>query len=261
MNHSTTKQRTPEEEELARKQEDLAYLETEMAQGELDLATFLAELQAFESRYLRIVGTRMADLDEIEAEMAEIQARQRPNDARAQRQAASVRAQARESAQARETAQEAGQLARFEPSPELKALFRDLAKRIHPDLSMDEHQLVRRTTLMAEANIAYRRGDAAGLERILNEWESAPEAVQGEGMAAELVRVIRMIAQVRRRLETIETETAYLRQSDLHQLKLAVEDAQAAAHDLLAEMATELDARMLAAGRHLELLKFEEPIA
>ena len=261
MNHNTTRQRTPEEEELARKREDLAYLETELAQGELDLATFLAELQAFEGRYLRIVGTRMADLDEIEAEMAEIQARQRPNDARAQRQAASVRAQARESAEARETAQQAGQLARFEPSPELKTLFRDLAKRIHPDLSPDEQQLVRRTTLMAEANTAYRRGDAAGLERILNEWESAPEAVQGEGMAAELVRAIRMIAQVRRRLETIDTETAFLRQSDLHQLKLAVEDAQAAAHDLLAEMATELDARMLAAGRHLELLKSEELIA
>ena len=66
MNHSTTRQKTPEQEELARKQEDLAYLETEMAQDELDLATFLAELQAFESRYLRIVGTRMADLDEID---------------------------------------------------------------------------------------------------------------------------------------------------------------------------------------------------
>ena len=261
MNYSTTRQRTPEEEELARKHEELAYLETEMAQGELDLATFLAELQAFESRYLRIVGARMADLDEIEAEMAETQARQRPDDTRAQRKAASVRDQARESAEARGTAQEAGQVARFEPSPELKALFRDLAKRIHPDLSTDEQHLVRRTTLMAEANSAYRRGDSAGLERILTEWESAPEAVQGEGTAAELVRVIRMIAQVRRRLETIDTETAYMRQSDLHQLKLAVEDSEAAAHDLLAEMATELDARMVAASRHLDLLKCEEQSA
>lgn len=61
--------RTPEERELAKKEAQLATHEEELAQRELELATLHAELRAFEQMYLRVVGTRYADLDEIEAKL------------------------------------------------------------------------------------------------------------------------------------------------------------------------------------------------
>jgi septal ring factor EnvC (AmiA/AmiB activator) len=67
------KNQTPEERELKRKQTELDSLETELIQRELDLATLRAELAEFESRYLRTVGVLYAELDEIEAQIAEAQ--------------------------------------------------------------------------------------------------------------------------------------------------------------------------------------------
>jgi hypothetical protein len=51
------------------------------------LATLRAELADFESRYLRTVGTLYAELDEIEAQIAEAEARRMPSDSKAQEQA------------------------------------------------------------------------------------------------------------------------------------------------------------------------------
>jgi hypothetical protein len=65
------RRQTPEERELENKRARLAALEVELAQRELDLATLKAELQTFEARYLREVGVFYAELDEIEAEIAE----------------------------------------------------------------------------------------------------------------------------------------------------------------------------------------------
>ena len=65
MINEIIKGQTPEEQELHRKLFELADLEEELAQRELDLATLKAELNAFEISYLRIVGVRIAELDEI----------------------------------------------------------------------------------------------------------------------------------------------------------------------------------------------------
>jgi chromosome segregation ATPase len=81
---------TPEELELQRKQAESASLEAELIQRELDLVTLRAELADFESRYLRTVGVLYAELDEIEAQIAEAQSRRKPSDSDAQ-----VRAQPR----------------------------------------------------------------------------------------------------------------------------------------------------------------------
>ena len=91
---------------------------------------------------------------------------------------------------------------------------------------------------MADANRAYEEGDEAKLRAILAEWESSPESVEGEGTAAELVRVIRKIAQVEKRLRVIETEITQLEESDLYQLKIKVEAAENEGRDLFDEMAS-----------------------
>lgn len=197
---SHLEERLPEEEELDRKRQELSALEPELAQRELELATLAAELRAFEGRYLRIVGVRMATLDEIEAEIAQLLAQQDPGNAQASERARSAQARASESARAHMAERESGQPDAFRPSADLRRLYREVAKLIHPDLATDPQQRQRRTQMMAAANAAFERSDIDALEELLRSWKSSPEAVEGEGVAAELVRVIRQIAQVRRRL-------------------------------------------------------------
>lgn len=242
---------TPEERELASKLEELAILEAELADRELELATAHGEMHAFEQRYLRIVGVRFAELDEIKAKIAQARARVSPDDRGAQEAASQARTQADESAKAAGATEEVERTAKFEPSDSLKRLFREVAKRIHPDLADDEQDRIRRTRLMAEANRAYEEGDEAKLRAILDEWENSPESVKGEGAAAELVRAIRKIAQANTRLRGIEAELEHLGDSDMYQLMLKANEAEAEGRDLLAEMAETVVQQISAATHEL----------
>jgi chromosome segregation ATPase len=87
---------TPEERELESKRARLVALERELTQRELDLATLRAELQTFETHYLRGVGSLYAELDEIEAQIAEALAQLNSQDPETQERAAQARAQAQE---------------------------------------------------------------------------------------------------------------------------------------------------------------------
>ena len=209
MDYEIVHKLTPEQEELEKKKAELIALETELAEQELHLATFQAELNAFEKEYMRIIGVRYTELDRIEAQIEEYLA-------------------------LLESTQD------FKPSPELKKLYREVAKKIHPDLATDDEERQRRQDLMAEANIAYENGNIEKLKSILQEWENSPELVEGEGIVFELIRIIRQIAQSRDRLKAILLEITALEQTELFQLKTKVIEAEQVGQDLLADMADEL---------------------
>ncbi|MDQ1407864.1 MAG: hypothetical protein QOG55_3493, partial [Acidobacteriaceae bacterium] len=73
----------PEEEELRKKQFEFSDLESKLADRELFLTNLRSELSAFERKYVRLVGQRYAELDDIEARIAEHFARAHPEDRRA----------------------------------------------------------------------------------------------------------------------------------------------------------------------------------
>lgn len=254
-----TRKRTPEERELEKKQKELAALEAELLQRELELSTLQAELQAFEARYLKIVGTRYAELDEIEARIAEAEACNRPNDPGAQDKAAEARERSQESSRATGDLPPEAKKS-FVPSDSLKALFREVVKRLHPDLTTDEQERARRHVLMAEANRAYAEGDEAKLRALLEDAEANPDAVVGDGVGAELIRVIRKIAQVEERLERIDAEIETLRSSDLWELRLKVESAENEGRDLLAEMAEGVDIRIATAQKRFVRITSQDGI-
>ena len=162
---------------------------------------------------MRIIGVRYTELDRIEAQIEEYLA-------------------------LLETTQG------FKPSPELKKLYREVAKKIHPDLATDEDERKRRQDLMAEANIAYENGNIEKLKSILHNWQNSPESVKGEGISFELIRIIRQIAQSRDRLKAIQLEIAALEQTELFQLKTKVTEANQVGQDLLADMASEFVLRV-----------------
>ncbi len=254
MTLKTTNIRTakPEERELARKREEQAALEIELAERELRSENLRAELGAFERRYLHFVGLRYAELDDLKAEIAERLAAEQPANERLQRLARIARAGANETkSSAGENTKE--EPTAFESSPEMKQLYREVAKRVHPDLTSDRDDRAKRQLLMAEANDAYERGDEAKLMSILTAYECSPEAVQGEGAGAELIRVIRRISQARGRLSEIEAEMQELLRSDLYQLKSRLDEALTLGRDVLKEMADKVEEQIAQANRRLEL--------
>jgi len=230
-----TKRLKPEEEELLRKREELAAIRVTLVERELELVDLRSQLAAFEGRYLRQVGTLYAELDEWKARIAELRARIDPSAA-----ANDWARQARE--QAHQTYEDAHGKASethdFTPSPELKSLFREVAKRVHPDFCRAAGDLERRTRFMAEANRAYDAGDVEALQRILDEYHDGADAVEGEGIGAELIRIIRQISQAKGRVSAIEQELAALHQSEIALLKKQAEGSEQAGRDLLGELAT-----------------------
>lgn len=253
MTTELIRNQTPEDKELSRKLSELGELEAELPQRELDLATLQAELHAFEGIYLRTVGLRLAKLDEIKAQIAEAEAQLKPKDNKIQEQAAKSRAQAQKSAEATGFTKEL-KVDKFKPSESLKKLYREVAKLIHPDLAVDDEDRILRQKLMGDANHAYEQGDEAKLQAILAEWESSPESVKGEGTAAELVRVIRKIAQVEKRLHAIEIEIAQLKESDLYKLKTKVAKTEDEGRNLLGELASQVDEEIVLANKRLAVI-------
>lgn len=231
----------PEEEELAAKREELARLEAELADRELTFASLKGELAAFEGLYLRRVGVFYAELDEWNARLAELRAKQ-VDTSEAKAKAAQARTQAEEAYSAAHG--EAAETLSFMPSPELKKLYRDAAKRVHPDTAIDDADRVRRERLMKEVNAAYAASDEDALRRILAALDVSPDAVQGSGIGADLVRVLRQLKQIRDRIAAVELEIVSLSETDLAQLKAKADLATVEGRDLLEEMASSVQLRI-----------------
>jgi DnaJ-class molecular chaperone len=142
----------------------------------------------------------------------------------------------------------------FTPSPELKSLFREVVKRVHPDFCKDAGDLERRTRFMADANRAYEAGDAETLQRILDEYQDGADALEGEGIGAELIRIIRQISQARERVAAIERELAVLRQSEIALLRNQAEERAQEGRDLLAELASAVREQIERAKKEWETL-------
>lgn len=234
---------SPEGEELAAKREELARLQAELADRELNLASLKAELAAFEGLYLRRVGVLYAEFDEWNARLAELRAEQ-TGTPETQTEAGEARSQAQESYSAAHG--EAAGVQPFKPSPELKSLYREAAKRVHPDTAADEKDRARREQHMKEVNAAYAAGDEEALRRMLVGLDNSPEDVQGLGIGADLIRVLRQLRLVKDRLAAIDMELAALAETDIAMLKAKADIATSHGLDLLAEMETDIKGRISA---------------
>jgi hypothetical protein len=237
----------PEERELEKKKAELAVLEKSLAQHELDLATLRAQLRDFELRYLEVVGRRFAELDELEAEIAEIAARLRPDAPEIQERARQARSKAEESASTTQLAPDARSAGGFAPSSQLREIYRAAAKEIHPDLASDEDERALRQRVMADVNRAYEQQDEAAIKAILLDWAGRPDAIKGEGPLPELGRIIRTIDRVEKRLAEIRKEMTDIEATTLHRLWKQADRATRENRDLLAELAADVGKRIRAA--------------
>jgi hypothetical protein len=221
----------PEETELIFRRAELATLRSTLAAHEATLAHLRSQLHSFEARYIRQVGVLYIQLDEWNDRIAELN-----------------------------NPSLATTISTEEPAPQsteppaqafdLKALFREVAKRIHPDFARNARDERHRTHLMAQANEAFLRADADLLHRMLH-GHDLPLATYSP--AAELARTLAQISAVQKDLLTLDAELNTLTHSDMADLRHRTILAATEGRDLLAELAAQVKGRIGIAMRRYEL--------
>jgi hypothetical protein len=172
---------------------ELARMRDRLAEIEAEYATLEAELAVFEADYTREVVTVLARLHDVEARILAL---------KGDRAGAS---EARE--RARRTAAAAGAIAPpREPVPpaSLKRVFRDAAKRMHPDLATDDEARGHAEAFMKRLNGAYRAGDADAIADLLRQWEASPFASGDADDGARRVAAVQAaVVRAQRRLDEL----------------------------------------------------------
>ncbi len=231
------RQPRPEEAELLRRRAELAILRAALAVREAELDHLRAQLNSFEGRYIRQVGVLYIQLDEWEDRIAELH-----NPTPSQPQTLAPEPEPEPEPQ--------------QPDPaalDLKALFRAVAKRIHPDRARSAHDERHRTHLMAQANAAFLRDDAAMLHRMLNGYDPATDSGDDLTLAAQLQRITHQIDQSEQHLLALATEIEALAHSEMADLRNRTAHAATHGRDLLAELAARVKGSIGIAMRRYEL--------
>lgn len=243
---SVTQVGVPEAEELKLKRLELNILQPELAEMELDLSTLKAELNQFDRLYNQRVGSKYTELDSVKAQILEMATRMYPNSDHFRAEAETAREQARQSAEETlsDNEEPLSPESKFNPGEDLKKLFRDVAKKIHPDLASDEEEEKMRHDLMSQLNEAYDRLDAEAIRVILIEWEAGDHSAKHLGIGVQLVRTLRQITQIRKRMGKISRTMDELESSDMYEMKTKIESARKQGADLLQELADDIEGQI-----------------
>jgi hypothetical protein len=234
-----------------------------VARLEQERADLRIEIDAFRLDYLARVGPAQAGLEALELHIAEYRLRNelirlRGDTLDAYKLEAEVnwelRGRREQFAGYQESihqAESAGRAAPPDLDPaaqrDLKTLYRDLAKRAHPDLTLDDADRAARGAWMADINAAYARADLTALKELLarlsgsgrdSTWDDAKR------LRAEIERLDGLIVEMR-------AEIAEMNRSDWLAMKLDAALARSRGADWFAQTRRQIEAR--AAERKVEL--------
>jgi hypothetical protein len=233
----------PEDAELIFRRAELAKLRATLTAREAELDHLRAQLNSFEGRYIRQVGVLYIQLDEWEDRIAQLNNPTPPTEtAGAPHLDSEMWVSTAESANNQNPA-----------ALDLKALFREVAKRIHPDRARSLHDERQRTHLMSQANAAFLREDAGLLQRMLNGYDPSTNSGDDLTSVAKLKRVLDQIANSQQDILNIDAAIEALTRSEMAQLKTRTTRAALQGRDLLAEHAARVKGSIGIAMRRYEL--------
>ncbi|MFI2370258.1 hypothetical protein [Streptomyces sp. NPDC018833] len=231
--------------------------EQALIEFEIALETFRVEVENFSRLHHQKLGPMYARLDELDAQIAEARAA-RSGDPEDLRKAQEARAMVlpmpgvdelfhgwmdsdglSPEAAAMLTEQPVRAPRRVRPSEEARKLYRELARKAHPDLAQDETERARRDEFIARVNAAYGLGDADRLRELAAEWEAGPVAPELQlSESEELYARLEWLAQRKELLTRVAKE---LEESAIGaMLKMAPDDPDT----LLDEIAEQLLAQV-----------------
>ena len=241
--------------ELRRREAELASLEAELLEAQAVHKAVERELGEFNRRQLDLFSERYSRLDRLEAELAAARAEHEP------RSSKKTRSDDQPEDQSWATREEfmAQALAPTPPPPPddgLRALYKKLVKRLHPDHALDEADRSQRDHWMRQLTKAWAEHDYETLRRIVTHTHDLTEHPAASGSTARrLVAVLRGIADQRAALRETVTRIEKLHASPLGLMRDAAQFASSQGHDMLAGLAADLDRQITAKQRELRRLR------
>jgi hypothetical protein len=212
---------------------ELAVVNEELAAARLELADLELRLGAFATFHDRLLAPLYAELDDLNAQIAELLA-ERSGSEHDLRDAARARELADLSARAAEQAAAAGNAngerrpeerpPKPQPTDEARQLFRALIKRCHPDLASDEDDRERRERFTRLVNDAYAGSDTVRLHELDQQWRDQLDGATGRGTGRSAAELSASIGTARAELGDVEAEIAALAGTTLGDLFLGRED-------------------------------------
>ncbi|WP_435885258.1 J domain-containing protein [Streptomyces prunicolor] len=199
--------------------------EQALIEYEIAVDTFRIEVENFSRLHHQKLGPMYSRLDELDAQIAEALAARtgNPEDIR---KADEARARVMPmpaveelfhgwmdgsglfpEAEAMLTDQPVRPPQRVRPSEEARKLYRELARKAHPDLAQDDDERKRREEFITRVNAAYSRGDAPLLRELGEEWAAGPApAERGPSPSEELYARLEWLAHRKELLTLVARE-------------------------------------------------------
>ncbi|MBD0370084.1 MAG: hypothetical protein ICV60_04565 [Pyrinomonadaceae bacterium] len=217
---------------------EIARLEALLEERRRELGLLQEEMRVFKARYTEAVGSRLAELAEIEREIKQAEARLLGLETE----------EAVPDGEAEADGQRAQDGVAVPVGKAMRKLFWAVAKMFHPDKAADEREAKARHTVMAEASRAYREGDVESLHTLLGDEQlQSLCAVGGKDVETddEEARLLALEIELR----TVQFGIKRIRQDGLYRTKVKVEEEAREGRDALSQMAEQID-RQITKARH-----------
>ncbi len=246
-------------EKLGRLRAAVEQVQNELIEKEAELADRLAEVNAFELAFEIKVGYLYDQLEALEAEIERYMERlHRVRQKQLGRDYLPVEEQYRRAWQRPAASAPTPPPQPISPTSEaeIKQLYRQLARRFHPDLAVNEADRAHRTEKMAAINNAYAARSLTELAALAQEADRLIGPSRPGQTEAQLIEALQAeLERCQRRLREIERELRQLPQRPSVQLSLEVKLARRRGRDLLGEMAAELERKVARKTVERDMLK------
>lgn len=221
----------------------------ELIEAEAKLADRRSDIEAFQFEYEATVGVLLGQLERVDAELNDYldRIKQRQNEKTFGTAFSSVEDQYRKTWQSSSPTvpQPRKKVAISENvEAQIKRLYRQLARRYHPDLAADDAERAYRTEMMTAVNEAYTGRSLAELMALgkeLEAYQHVGSSRSGE-TAVDMIKALEEeLTRCQRRLKQIELEMRTLYTNPMVELSTAVKFGKQDNRDILAEMAEEIE--------------------
>ncbi|CAG6398026.1 hypothetical protein [Actinacidiphila cocklensis] len=131
---------------------------------------------------------------------------------------------------------------RVRPGKEAQRLYRELARKAHPDLAQDDEEKERRSAFIARVNEAYAYADEEALQALAAEWEAGPVPLADLPSEAEVLYA--RLEWLAERKENLSAIAAELDESAIGQMmRLAPDDPDALLNEIAEQLLTQVAQR------------------